>query len=139
MFFWYLAWVRALWSSSERSFAKTGMVRRPRVAELHTRKKVALVLLADEIEKIIARRLDKLRTQEHVVVNVVHADRQRPHGDRDVCSSGVSIRAASPALGDESSLAICRPGGAISTLASGGAPGQGIRAVRNQRVRRARA
>jgi hypothetical protein len=40
--------------------------------------------LAKDVEKIIASRLDELRAQEYVVVDVIHSDRQRPHGDRDV-------------------------------------------------------
>jgi len=56
------------------------MVRRARVAELHAGKERGAGALAEEIEKIVARCLDELRTQEYVVVNVVHADRQRPMG-----------------------------------------------------------
>src|SRR5882762_4267685 len=65
-------------------FAKAGMVRSARVAEIHSGKERGAGALAEEIEKIVARDLDELRTQEYVVVNVIHADRQRPHGDRDV-------------------------------------------------------
>src|SRR5467141_2643297 len=65
-------------------FAKAGMIRSARVAEIHAGKERGAGALADEIEKIVARGLNELRTQEYVVVNVIHADRQRPHGDRDV-------------------------------------------------------
>ena len=41
-------------------------------------------MLADEIEQVFARSLDKSRTQEHVVMNVIDANGQRPHGDRGV-------------------------------------------------------
>src|SRR6266850_6253125 len=56
--------------------AEAGMVGRAGVAELHAGKERGTGALAEEIEKIIARGLDKLRAQEYVVVNVVHADRQ---------------------------------------------------------------
>ena len=41
-------------------------------------------MLADEVKQVIASRLNKLGAQENVVVNVIDADGQRPHGDRDV-------------------------------------------------------
>ncbi len=42
----------------------------------------AFGVLADEIKQVLARRLDEPWTQEHIVVDVVHTDGQRPHGDR---------------------------------------------------------
>jgi len=39
-------------------------------------------VLTDEVKQVLARRLDEPWTQEHIVVNVVHTDGQRPHGDR---------------------------------------------------------
>ena len=41
-------------------------------------------MLADEIEEIIAGGLNKLGAEENVVVNIIHPDGQRPHGERDV-------------------------------------------------------
>src|SRR5882762_981842 len=56
-------------------FAKARMIRSARVAEIHAGKERGTGALADEIEKIVARGLNELRTQEYVVVNVIHADR----------------------------------------------------------------
>lgn len=41
-------------------------------------------MLADEIEQIIAGSLNKLGAEENVVVNIVHPDGQRSHGQGDV-------------------------------------------------------
>ncbi len=42
----------------------------------------AFGMLTDEVKQVFARRLDEPWTQEHIVVDVVHTDGQRPHGDR---------------------------------------------------------
>src|SRR5262249_18385329 len=39
-------------------------------------------VVADEVEEILARCLDKLWAQKHIVVDIVHPNDQRPHWDR---------------------------------------------------------
>src|ERR1700694_2178724 len=65
-------------------FAEGGTVRSSRGAQLDPRKVGSAGALANYVEKISASRLDELGAQEYVVVDVIHADRQRAHGDRDV-------------------------------------------------------
>src|SRR5712692_9100553 len=64
--------------------AEGSAVRSSRGAQLDPRKIGAAGVLTNHVEKIFASRLDELRAQEDVVVDVIHTDRQRPHGDRDV-------------------------------------------------------
>src|SRR5260370_7398867 len=65
-------------------FAEGGAVRYRGGGKLDARKVGAAGALGKNVEKIIASRLHKLRAQEYIVVDVIHADRQRSHGDRDV-------------------------------------------------------
>lgn len=52
-------------------------------------------MLPDEVKQIIASGLDKSGAEENVVVNIVHADGQRAHGESDV----VAFQADSGRLG----------------------------------------
>ncbi len=54
-------------------------VHRPGVAELDARKVGAAGVLADEVEEVVARHLNEFGAEEHVVVDVVHPDGERPH------------------------------------------------------------
>ncbi len=65
-------------------FAEAGAVRSSRGAQLDPRKVGAAGALANDVEKIFAGRLDEPGTEEYVVVDVIDADGQRPHGDCDV-------------------------------------------------------
>jgi hypothetical protein len=40
-------------------------------------------IVTDQVKKIVARRLDEFWAKEDIVVDVVHADGQRSHGNRD--------------------------------------------------------
>ncbi len=78
-----------------QQFAKRDGVRPARRARLHARGLGGIGVLPDEIEEIIAGGLNKLGAEENVVVNIVHADGQRPHRQRDV----IALQADSRWLG----------------------------------------
>src|SRR6267142_1940288 len=73
----------ALHEVSEQ-FAKGGMVRVLHGPQFSAGDVGAFGVLTDEVKQVLTRRLDEPWTQEHIVVDVVHADGQRPHGDRGV-------------------------------------------------------
>jgi len=64
--------------------AEGGVVRPSRGTQLDPWEIGAAGLLANHVEEIVAGRLDEPGAQEYVVVDVIHTDRQRPHGDGDV-------------------------------------------------------
>src|SRR6266436_5808846 len=64
--------------------AESGAVWPTRGAQLNSRQIGGAGVLANDVEKILARPLDKFGAQKNVVVDVIHADRQGAHGDRDV-------------------------------------------------------
>jgi len=64
--------------------AEAGAVGSSRGAQLDPRKIGVAGALANNVEKILASRLNKLGAQEYIVVDVIHTDCQRAHGDRDV-------------------------------------------------------
>ncbi len=66
-----------------QQLAKRHRIRPSRGARLHAGKMHGTGALADQVEEVIAGRLDELRAEEDVVMNIVDADRQRPHGDGD--------------------------------------------------------
>jgi hypothetical protein len=74
---------RALHEVGEQ-LAESGVVRTLDGAQLGTGNIGAFGVLADEVEEVFARGLDEPGAQEHIVVDVVHADGQRPHGDGGV-------------------------------------------------------
>lgn len=65
-------------------FAKSDGIRPAGWARLHAGRLRGICMLPDEVEQIIARGLHKLGTEENIVMNVVHPNGQRPHGERDV-------------------------------------------------------
>src|SRR6266436_8076235 len=64
--------------------AESDAVWSSRGAELNSRQICCAGVLANDVEQILAASLDELRAQEDIMVNVVDANRQRLHGERDV-------------------------------------------------------
>ena len=64
--------------------AESGTVWPPRGTQLNSWQIGGTGVLANDVEKILTRPLDKFGAQKNVVMDVIHADRQGAHGDRDV-------------------------------------------------------
>ena len=66
-----------------KQLAESRVIQALHVAQLDPGKIGRPGVLADEVEKVIARRLNELGAEEDIVVDVVDADGQRSHRNRD--------------------------------------------------------
>src|SRR5258708_9701475 len=64
--------------------AESDAVWSSRGAQLNSWQVCGAGVLANDVEKVLARPLDEPGTQENVVVDIIHADRHGAHGDGDV-------------------------------------------------------
>ena len=67
-----------------QQFAKRSVIQALRRAQFDARKISRVRALPDQVEQIVARGHHELRAEEHIVVDIVHPDRQRSHRDRRV-------------------------------------------------------
>src|SRR5262249_3231222 len=66
-----------------QQLAKAGVVETLDGAKLDAGEIRSARILTDQVKQIVARRLDKSRAKENIVVDIVHTDGQRSQGDRD--------------------------------------------------------
>ena len=65
-------------------FAEGGGIHGLAAAELDAGKEAVAGVLADQVEQVVARSLDKFGAEKNVVVDVVHANGKRTHRQGDV-------------------------------------------------------